>query len=123
MPNLESLLEKIEYDDEENYNSISIGGPRSPLETRVTPIIRIATHYFDKATISSDSVNYVLLDDDPQLQTDRLLIAGDINFNPTRETKVYQLRKTCLMPKIKGLLSLTCILFAPFMELRFKIKF
>ena len=115
-----SLLSSIEFEKEHYSKRIYITGPESPLEIKeISQLNYLSKFYNIKARINTDSINYVLLDDDPQIQTDRLLIACDIACDITRDTKKSHLKNTCLLPKIKGLLPLTCMIFAPFMELRF----
>ena len=111
---ISSLLKTFEFN---KHDRIVVKGPDSGLETTLKLLTRVNQDI--GARVESDSINYVLLDDDPQIETDRLLIAGDISFDPNKDIKKSSLKNTCLLPKIKGLLPLTCMLYAPFMELRF----
>jgi hypothetical protein len=115
MSSTSSLLKTLEFD---RNNQLRINGPDSSLETQIRSLTRLNLNI--PARVESDSINYILLDDDPQIETDRLLVAAEISLDPTKEkNRKGSLKNTCLLPKIKGLLPLTCMLFAPFMELRF----
>ena len=110
-----SVVKKFQFNENDQFK---LSGPDSTLETKLISLTRLNLNI--QAKVESDSINYVLLDDDPQIDTDRLIVATDINFDPTKDgSKKISLRNTCLLPKIKGLLPLTCMLFAPFMELRY----
>lgn len=56
------------------------------------------------------------LDDDPMNPTNRLLVAAEVSLNEQGNTII--MRKTTLMPKIAGLSTICCLLFAPTIELR-----
>ncbi len=62
------------------------------------------------------SINYVLLDSEPELEGSSLLVAHKIETVEKKDD--IELRNTCLFPKKIGLISLCLLLFAPTVELR-----
>lgn len=93
---------------------IELRGPYSPLEITYYALTNVAVR--KRVRVERDSINYVTLDDDPTNPTNRLLVAVDVSLNELGNTMV--LRKTCLMPKIVGLSTICCLLFAPTIEIR-----
>lgn len=93
---------------------IELRGPYSPLEVNYFALTNASLR--KRVRIERDSINYVTLDDDPVNGTNRLLVAIDVSLNESGTSMI--LRKTCLMPKIAGLSSVCCLLFAPTIELR-----
>jgi hypothetical protein len=92
-------------------------GPQSPLETYAKPVIRMEKQKRSiQVRVERESINYVLLDDNSDIEADRLLVAADISKN----NDYLKLRNTTLFPKIKGLFSLCCMLFCPTLEFRYK---
>lgn len=69
-----------------------------------------------RAIIDSNSVNCVLLDDDHDRSSGRLLVAQIVNqrLNSGKLT----LKNTTFLPNIPGLTALLALIFAPRMELR-----
>lgn len=66
--------------------------------------------------IDYKSINYVLLDDEPEVKGSSLLIAHKIeNCN---NNSMLKLVNTCLFPKRNGIVSLCLLLFSPAVELR-----
>jgi hypothetical protein len=93
---------------------IKLFGPFSPLEVQFYPLVRICKS--KTASVERESINFAQIDDDSQVPYERLLVASEVHLNSVG-TKML-LRKTCLLPKIKGLMSLCCLLFAPTAEVR-----
>jgi ATP-dependent RNA helicase TDRD9 len=89
-------------------------GPYSPLEVSYYSIVNVGSR--KKVRPERESINFVTIDDDPCTDCDRLMIASDISLNALGDTIL--LRKTCLMPKLRGLTSLCCLLYSPTIELR-----
>lgn len=93
---------------------IDLRGPYSPLEVNYFALTHSAAR--KRVRIERDSINYVALDDDPVNPTNRLLVSTDVSLNEMGTSMI--LHKTCLMPKIAGLSTICCLLFAPTIELR-----
>lgn len=87
--------------------------PFSPIQTQLQPLMKHARR--QRVTIDKDSINYILLDDEHELQCASLVVANKVDLN-TRDTM--RVRSTCLLPKIKGLVSLCLLINAPMAELR-----
>lgn len=102
------------YDEDEFCNYIELRGPYSPLEISYFGMTNIGIR--KRIRVERDSINYVMLDDDPMSPTSRFMVAAEISLNEEGNTMI--LRKTSLMPKIVGLSSICCLLFAPTIELR-----
>lgn len=99
---------------------IPLHGPISPLEAKfIKSLSRIDLKRNYTPMIHYESINYVLLDDEPEVESDRLLVTNGVNCND--KTSSCSLRRTCLMPKKRGFLSLCCLLFTPFAEFRYII--
>ena len=107
-----------QYDENEsdaNFSGlIELRGPYSPLEVNYFPMANIG--HAKKTRVERNSINYVTLDDDPFNECSRLMIASEVTLNSSGETMI--LRKTSLMPKLPGLASICCLLFAPTVEFR-----
>ena len=91
---------------------------RSPLENTLYSTVRCLNHC--DVRIERTSINYVLLEDEPQVKCSNLLVAFKKSLNESEYTKsrrVY-LSQTCLFPKIRGLVSLCLLIFSPVVELR-----
>uniref|UniRef100_A0A0A9XRC0 Probable ATP-dependent RNA helicase spindle-E n=1 Tax=Lygus hesperus TaxID=30085 RepID=A0A0A9XRC0_LYGHE len=89
-------------------------GPRSPLEMTISSITRKCIG--KTAAIEFNSVNSVLLDNNPMDTSSRLVVAGTVtqNFQGDRLT----LRNTTIMPSIRGIVGIMCLVFTPKAELR-----
>lgn len=68
-----------------------------------------------KVNVESNSVNSVLLDDDHDQSSERLLVAQIVSQDSQNGLI---LRNTTLLPNIPGLVALLALSFAPRMELR-----
>ena len=69
------------------------------------------------ARVESDSVNSIVLNDEPQDKHQRLMVAACVALNSTGNTVLA--RNTTLLPNIPGLAHLMCLVFAPSVELRY----
>ena len=99
---------------DECRSEIVLSGPRSPLEVNLTSLANNASNR--KVTIENSSVNSILLDTDPEDPHERLLVSNVVG--QSQRGSVLTLRNTTLLPNIKGLTSLICMMFAPKIELR-----
>ena len=111
----DEMSQDDENENESNFSgTIDIRGPHSPLEVSYFPMVNIG--HTKKTRVERESINYVTLDDDPFNECSRLMIASEVTLNSPGDTMI--LRKTSLMPKLPGLASICCLLFAPTAEFR-----
>jgi hypothetical protein len=68
--------------------------------------------------VAKDSINGVLLDEDYETQCSTLVVAAHMADSTEDQAKV-TLRNTTMFPKIKGIVSLCLLCFAPQVELRY----
>ena len=68
------------------------------------------------ARIERDSVNSVVVDNEPQDKHERMMVAARVALNPSGSACVA--KETTLMPNIHGLPHIVCLLFAPTIEMR-----
>ena len=101
-------------DQDEEVLKITLRGPFSPYELNFNSIT--ASGRARCTRIERDSVNSVLVCEEPQDKYLRFMVAATITMNPTGST--LNARDTCLLPKIHGLASLLTLLFSPEAELR-----
>ena len=82
--------------------------------------------------VERDSLNSVIIDNEPQDKHERIMVSCYVELNPTgntivlRYTKLHIIslnlccnRDTTLLPNIHGLSCLICMLFAPTAEMRY----
>uniref|UniRef100_A0A4W4EBT1 ATP-dependent RNA helicase TDRD9 n=1 Tax=Electrophorus electricus TaxID=8005 RepID=A0A4W4EBT1_ELEEL len=93
---------------------VSVHGPFSP--HKVTFHCMSGVMQYRSVIIDRDSINSVLVNDNPQDSHERLLVAGSVSLNASGTC--IMLKETTLMPHIHGLPSLITMLFTPVMELR-----
>ena len=74
---------------------------------------------FRPAKVERDSVNSIVVENEPQDKHERLMIAAHVALNPAGN--VCLARHTTLLPNIHGLIHLVAILFAPTVEMRYKV--
>ncbi|XP_057638685.1 ATP-dependent RNA helicase TDRD9 [Chionomys nivalis] len=89
-------------------------GPFNPYELKCHSLTRISK--FRCVWIEKESINSVVISDNPADLHQRMLVAASLSVNETGSTML--LRETSLMPHIPGLPALLSMLFAPVMELR-----
>ena len=109
---LEKMLDELVFDESRPF-SLRV---ESPLACKLYGI----THSLKSRgsiNIDRDSVNYVLLDEEPETQCSSLVVAHKFEEEPEGRTGL-KVRNTCLFPKIKGIVSLCLLLFSPKVELR-----
>ncbi|KAL9952201.1 hypothetical protein ACROYT_G039416 [Oculina patagonica] len=104
--------------DEMNRNDVvtkvTLRGPESPIEMGFYSITSIGR--LRSVRVEQNSVNSVILNDQPHDPHQRFLVAANISINATGSTVVA--RDTTLMPNIHGLMPLVALLFAPYAEMR-----
>jgi hypothetical protein len=116
LKNLESVLKDVKYEEEPRIEL----RPYTPLECKLEGLTRY-TSSKSEIKIDRDSVNYVLLDEDPETKCSSLLVAHK-NDKSSRSDAII-LRNTCLFPKLRGIVSLCLLVFAPTAELRYFLNF
>lgn len=113
--NLESELCEVQFSKDE-YLELK-GSPWSPLEVQLNPLTqKNRLTRSSRVKIGPDSVNYILLDDEPDINCSSLLVSHKIES--TEKSSQLILRNTCLLPKVRGLISLCLLAFSPMVELR-----
>ncbi|XP_069049211.1 ATP-dependent RNA helicase TDRD9 isoform X2 [Lepisosteus oculatus] len=93
---------------------VPVHGPSSPHKLTFHPMSSI-THY-KSVLIEKDSVNSAAVNDAPQIKHQRLLVAAFVTINASGSCVL--LKETTLLPSVRGLPALLCMLFTPAMELR-----
>ena len=74
-------------------------------------------HCFD-VKVGYGSINYILLEDEPQVKCSNLVVAYKNDIKEIGNTSKIYLNQTCMFPKIRGLVSICMLIFAPIVELR-----
>ncbi|KAF6209821.1 hypothetical protein GE061_015572 [Apolygus lucorum] len=113
----QDYLDGIEFKsptEKDTHLKATLQGPKSPLEMSINSITRKCLGKI--ASIDFNSVNSVLLDNNPMDTSSRLVVAGTVtqNFQGDRLT----LRNTTIMPAIRGIVGIMCLVFTPKAELR-----
>ncbi|CAH3166074.1 unnamed protein product [Porites lobata] len=100
--------------DDRECRKVNLRGPESPIEMSFYSITNIGR--LRSVRIEQNSVNSVVLNDQPQDPHQRFLVAANLSINATGTTVVA--RDTTLMPNIHGLMSIVALIFAPYTEMR-----
>lgn len=90
-------------------------GPYSPLETSVFPTAEGARQ--KTTTIDSNSINSVLLGNDPQDASEKYMVAASVSQGQGQSESLI-LRQTTLMPNIRGFGPMIASIFCPRMEVK-----
>nr|XP_016846157.1 PREDICTED: putative ATP-dependent RNA helicase TDRD9 isoform X2 [Anolis carolinensis] len=93
-------------------------GPFNPYNLKFSSMTRVSR--FRTVLVMRESVNSVVVADDPENSFQQILVASSVSINATGTTML--LRETSLMPHIPGLPALLAMLFAPVIELRIDEK-
>ena len=93
---------------------MTLRGPSSPYEVSFYAMTNIGG--MRPARIERDSVNSVVVDNEPQDKHERMMVAARVALNPSGSACVA--KETTLMPNIHGLPHIVCLLFAPTIEMR-----
>lgn len=116
--NLKRYLEEVNKPeipappDRKCTRELSLLGPISPLETKLYTVMDV--NCVD-VTIDPNSVNSILLNNDPQEHTDKFMVAAAVAEDASGSLV---LRYTTLMPSIRGFGPLMAMIFCPTMEVR-----
>jgi len=94
---------------------VTLKGPFSPLEGDVVPLAPSRSGM--RCTVSNESVNCVMLDENPENCTPRLLICSRVT--QSRMARNINLFTTTIMPDVPGIDGLISILFTPRAEFRY----
>ncbi|XP_058652261.1 ATP-dependent RNA helicase TDRD9 isoform X2 [Onychostoma macrolepis] len=89
-------------------------GPSSPHKVSFHSMSRISN--FRAVGIERDSINSVMVNENPQNWHERMLVAAAVSLSASGSRIL--LKETSLMPHIHGLPSIVTMLFTPVMELR-----
>ena len=89
---------------------------KCPIECSLQSSVRCLNCYDVK--IGYGSINYILLDNEPYIKCSNLVVAYKNDFKENGHTSTIYLNQTCMFPKIRGLVSLCLLIFAPIVELR-----
>ncbi|RXN17568.1 ATP-dependent RNA helicase TDRD9 [Labeo rohita] len=89
-------------------------GPSSPHKVSFHSMSRISS--FRAVGIERDSINSVMVNENPQDGHERMLVAATVSLSASGSRIL--LKETSLMPHIHGLPSIVTMLFTPVMELR-----
>lgn len=95
-----------------SMTSIRIKGPFTPLETTLYGLTKNSS---GRPQIEVDSVNHVLLENEPNDMSEKYLVAVTANQND--EHSSITVRQTTLMPNIRGFGPIMAAIFAPKMKL------
>lgn len=95
-----------------SIHSIRIKGPFTPLETTLYGLTKNSS---GRPQIEVDSVNHVLLENEPNDMSEKYLVGVSANQND--EHSSITVRQTTLMPNIRGFAPLMAAIFAPKMKL------
>lgn len=94
--------------------AMHLQGPFSPLEVSLRPTTR--GNISRNVKVARDSINSVLLHENPQDQFERLVVASHVSIRPDGDS--LSLRNTTQMMPLRGFSALVYLLFAPTVELR-----
>lgn len=110
-----SLDETLDLQDlSKTTQKIHLKGPFSPLEVTYQGMTKVDS--YRSVNVDRDSVNSVSLTSDPRDTEGHMLIGCHVGLSPSNNS--ITVRNTTLMPKVRGLPALLCLLFAPCAELR-----
>lgn len=68
--------------------------------------------------VQRDSVNSVVVNNEPEDKNQRMMVAAHVVLNPTGSACVT--RDTTLLPSIPGFAHFMCLLFSPSVEMRYE---
>ena len=112
---LNEILEDLEFEREQHFRILI----ESPLECTLSGMTKQTTHDFSEIKVDRHSINSIILDDEPEVDCSTLIVACRTSTNQKSSSRpALMLRNTCLFPKIKGIISLCLLMFAPAVELR-----
>ncbi|XP_012273782.1 probable ATP-dependent RNA helicase spindle-E [Orussus abietinus] len=95
-------------------SEVTLKGPYSPLEIRLLHLTSAGRT--KRINIEWNSVNSILLDNNPEDSHEQLLVAGSVGQSSNGTNLM--LRNTTLMPNVPGLTAIISLVFAPKIELR-----
>lgn len=93
---------------------VSLFGPGNPLKIALRSMINIGM--LRSVSVGRDSVNSVLLNQDPTDEHRTLLVAASVGVNESGTTMIA--RNTTLLPNIHGLPFIVAMIFTPVLEMR-----
>lgn len=93
---------------------VALKGPFHPYEVSFLPLTTVGRR--KKAHIDRHSVNSVTIDSETGIKHDRLMVATHVAVSASGNAILA--RETTLLPSLRGLPALMCLLFCPVAELR-----
>ncbi|XP_054716874.1 ATP-dependent RNA helicase TDRD9-like [Uloborus diversus] len=110
-----SLEDATKFSDLKTTNrKVYLHGPSNPLEAKYIGLT--STDTCRCIQVEASSLNNISFNSEPQDPNTTMLVAAHVGVGA--ETGQLMLRNTTLMPKILGLPSLICLIFAPYAEIR-----
>jgi ATP-dependent RNA helicase TDRD9 len=113
--NITDALDDIEYED--SYDKTFEIVVENPLKINLHPMTR-SLHKIVNVSIGTESCNRILLDDEPETNCSSLIVASNFSKRTNNQNDRISMRETCLFSKLKGIVSLCLMTFAPYAELR-----
>jgi hypothetical protein len=113
--NITDALENIVYED--SYDKTFEIMVENPLKINLHPMTR-SLHKIVNVSIGTESCNRILLDDEPETNCSSLIVASNFSKRTNNQNDRISMRETCLFSKLKGIVSLCLMTFAPYAELR-----
>lgn len=111
---METRVPEPDFRHQDYTETRQLIGPYSPLEMKMYGKVHSLLGFGVK--IEDDSVNSVLLDDQPGDSHERVLVAGQVGTKMDRKSVI--VRSTTLLPNIPGLPAILTLVFAPRAEFR-----
>ena len=94
---------------------LALKGPSSPYEVSFHPMTNFGQNH--GVRVQKDSINSVVLNPRPEDKQQRLMVAAHVLLSPSGGACLA--RDTTLLPPIPGLPHILCLMFAPYVELRY----
>lgn len=110
----EEAGEVKEPDMARRHITVTLSGPKSPLECEIYTCLHQAAKQSKRVTIESQSVNSIVLDANPQDIFQKCIIAA--NVTETQRKSELTARETSMMPNIPGFAALMALIFSPCCE-------
>ncbi len=112
--NLKKLFSPLLYSVSAFGPKLPLKGPSSPYEVSFSAMT--VGGNLRSVRVQNDSINSVVINNEPQDKHARMMVAGQVILNPSGNTCLA--RDTTLLPAISGLVHIMCLLFAPTVEMR-----
>ena len=97
-----------------NGQLLTVFAPRTSYEETFTSCVNIGR--MRNVTVDSNSINSICINQHPGDPTRIMMVAGEVGINQSGSTMI--VRNTTILPCVKGLMQLICVLFSPVVEFR-----